>query len=232
MRSLLPLALAAIALALAACGNESDKTFDQDGFPFKFEYPHAFEEVNDVNFDSSLGASADQTAAIGIGDDDLILVQRFTLNRAIDRSELRAAKRQFDDLFRQIDPTVSAQASKVAGLPALTIDAVDVAVGRGRPEPLSSRSSTAIRSTCSTASRRRTTAPRSSRPATWRWKRSSLDGPPRPERRPSRAHRLSASMVPSPSGSASGGSSPPRSVPAISSSAFFSAGTKPDFMPK
>ena len=30
----------------------------------------------------------------------------------------------------------------------------------------------------------------------------------------------------------SGGSSPPRSVPAISSSDFGSAGTKPDFMPK
>jgi len=126
VRSLLPLALAAIALALAACGNESDKTFDQDGFPFKFTYPHAFEEVNDVNIDSSLGASADQTAAIAIGDNDLILVERFTLNRAIGRSELPAAKRQFDDLFRQIDPTVSSTVSEVAGLPALTIDQVDV----------------------------------------------------------------------------------------------------------
>ena len=44
----------------------------------------------------------------------------------VDRSNLGAAKRQFDNLFRQLDPTVSAQASEVAGLPALTIDAVDI----------------------------------------------------------------------------------------------------------
>ncbi len=42
----------------------------------------------------------------------------------------------------------------------------------------------------------------------------------------------SDSIVPSPSTSPSGGSSPPRSVPAISSSLLFSEGTKPDFMPK
>jgi hypothetical protein len=126
VRPLLPLTLSAIALALAACGDESDATFDQQGFPFAFEYPHAFEEVDDVNIDSNLGASADQTAAIAIGDDDLILVERFTLNRAIDRSDLGAAKRQFDDLFRQIDPTVSSRASEVAGLPALTIDQVEI----------------------------------------------------------------------------------------------------------
>lgn len=42
----------------------------------------------------------------------------------------------------------------------------------------------------------------------------------------------SASIEPSPSNSASGGSSPPRSVPAISSSPLASAGMKPDFMPK
>ena len=43
---------------------------------------------------------------------------------------------------------------------------------------------------------------------------------------------VSASMVPSPSTSFSGGSSPQRSVPAISSSPFGSAGMNPDFMPK
>jgi hypothetical protein len=42
----------------------------------------------------------------------------------------------------------------------------------------------------------------------------------------------SASTVPSPSGSASGGSSPPRGVPAISSSPLRSLGMKPDFIPK
>ena len=42
----------------------------------------------------------------------------------------------------------------------------------------------------------------------------------------------SDSTVPSPSGSESGGSSPPRAVPAISSSPFASAGMKPDFIPK
>ena len=126
MRSLLPPALAAIALALTACGDESDKTFDQQGFPLTFEYPHAFEEVSDVDVDTNLGAPADQSAAIAIGDNDLILVERFTLNRAVERSDLDAAKQQFEELFRQLDPTVSSRVSEVAGVPALTIDAVDI----------------------------------------------------------------------------------------------------------
>jgi hypothetical protein len=126
VRLLLSLALSAIALALAACGNESDATFAHEGFPFTFQYPHAFQEVDDLDVDSNLGAAPDQTAGIGIADDDLIVMQRFTLNVAIDRSNLSAAKPEFADLFREIDPTVSAQTSEVAGLPALSIDAVDV----------------------------------------------------------------------------------------------------------
>ena len=43
MRLLLSVALSAIALALVACGSESDGTFDHEGFPFTFEYPADFD---------------------------------------------------------------------------------------------------------------------------------------------------------------------------------------------
>ena len=126
MRVLLALALSAIALALVACGSESEGTFDHEGFPFTFEYPADFEPADDVDIDTNLGASADEVAAILLTDDDLIALQHFTLQQTINPSNLGAAKREFDRLFQQVDPNVDSQASKVAGIPALTIDQIDV----------------------------------------------------------------------------------------------------------
>jgi hypothetical protein len=126
VRLLLALALSAVALVLVACGSESEGTFEREGFPFTFQYPADFEQVEDVDIDTNLGASADEVAAILLTDDDLIALQRFTLRQAINPSNLGAVKQEFDRLFQQIDPTVDSQASEVAGLLALTIDQIDV----------------------------------------------------------------------------------------------------------
>lgn len=120
------LLLALGALSLASCGNESDGVFDVEGFPFTFEYPDDFEETGDVSFDQQLGASADESAVVGIDDENGIALQRFTLEIAIDESNLNLAKREIDQLIQQVAPDASSQPSQIAGLPALTADKVSI----------------------------------------------------------------------------------------------------------
>ena len=120
------MALALATVALASCGNESDGVFDVEGFPFTFEYPDEFEETEDLSFDQELGASADQSAAVGLDDEDGIFVQRFTTEIAIDASNLNLARREIDGLIRQVSPDASSEAAEVAGLPALTADEVTI----------------------------------------------------------------------------------------------------------
>ena len=127
MKAAVPALSALAALAVAACGGESDGTFDRDGFPFTFSYPEGFEETDDVDIAQPVGAQAVENVAIGIGDHDLIVVQRFNLQVEITRSNLPAAKREFDALLRQIDPQASAtRAGQVAGVPALTASGVSI----------------------------------------------------------------------------------------------------------
>lgn len=125
-----PLALLATAelcvFALASCGNESDGVFEHEGFPFTFEYPDDFEETDDVTVGEELGVAADESAAIGIEENDLIAVQSFTLQAEVDQSNLDLAKREVDGLVRQLDPDASTQPTEVAGLPALSAENVIV----------------------------------------------------------------------------------------------------------
>lgn len=124
-----PVLLAAAALAvvaLASCGDESDGVFEHEGFPFTFEYPEEFEETDEVTLGEELGGAADESAAIGIEENDLIAIQSFTLRVEVDQSNLDQAKREIDGLVRQLDPDVSTEPTDVAGLPALTADRVVV----------------------------------------------------------------------------------------------------------
>jgi hypothetical protein len=127
-RPVLVLVLGAV-LGLSACGGDdegSDGTFDRDEFPFTFEYPESFEESEDVTLDVSLGSQADATAAVGLDEDNAILVERFTLNRAVDESNLDVAKREIDALLKQVDPAATSEETEVAGLPALTFESLEI----------------------------------------------------------------------------------------------------------
>jgi hypothetical protein len=108
------------------CGEESDGTFDREGFPFTFDYPESFQETDEVSIDQSLGADADETAAVGLDDDNILLIQVFTLNLAIDESNLNRAKQEIDDLLQQVDPDASSKPGELAGLPTLTVHEIDV----------------------------------------------------------------------------------------------------------
>jgi len=127
LRSALAAPLLLSALALSACGGDDDGgTFDREEFPFTFDYPDGFEVTEDVTVDQALGAQADETAAVGLDDDNILLVQRFTLNLEIDESNLELAKREIDALAQQADPDAAAEETEVAGLPALELDGIEV----------------------------------------------------------------------------------------------------------
>ena len=125
MRPLLTLLVIPAAL-LIGCGDSGPQDFDQDGFPFTFEYPEDLEVSTDVSFDSDLGAAADDTVAVGIDDSNGIVVQRFTLQVAIDEGNLDRAQAEFDRLIGDVDPDASSETGETAGLPSLTYGAIQV----------------------------------------------------------------------------------------------------------
>jgi hypothetical protein len=125
--------MAAMVLALSAlalgCGDDeesADGTFDVDGFPFTFSYPADFEETEDPTVAQQLGGEANESAAVGLDDDNGILVQTFTLKASVDRSNLQDVKAEITALIEQADPDTSSRTDEVAGLPAVVVEDVDV----------------------------------------------------------------------------------------------------------
>ena len=118
--------LLVLGAAAFGCGEESEGVFDEEAFPFTFEYPSDFEESGDPTVGQQLGVDADETAAIGLDDDNGILVQTFTLQAEVDESNLDEAKQEIDALVRQVTPGVSSTTDTVAGLPALTVSELPI----------------------------------------------------------------------------------------------------------
>ena len=120
--------------AFAACGDDGDggdgnATFEREGFPFTFEYPDSFEHREDVTVGETLGGESDESddrVAVASDNDNMIVVERFTLNVEVDQSNLDQAKQEFDQLFQQVDPSAESQPGEIAGLPSLSLDAITV----------------------------------------------------------------------------------------------------------
>jgi hypothetical protein len=114
--------------AFAACGDDGNgnATFEREGFPFTFEYPDSFELREDVTVGETLGGESDDRVAVASDDDNMIVVERFTLNVEVDESNLDQAKQEVDQLFQQVDPSAESQPGEIAGLPSLSLDAIAV----------------------------------------------------------------------------------------------------------
>ena len=119
MRALV-LVLATAALALGACGGGGDGRFEADGFAITFEYPKDFEESEDVTISEQRGSKAQDSRAVGLDEDNGIIVQRYGLKRSINGNNLHLAKAEFDGLVRALSPDAAkGQTAEIAGLPAL-----------------------------------------------------------------------------------------------------------------
>ena len=115
------------AALLAGCGSDGsdDATarFDEAGFDITFEYPEDMNEADNVTIASGAGSSAKATAGVGFGKKntkDVIIVQRYDLNLAIDEDNLDTAKAELDPLVAQISPGArSGVIGKVRGFPSI-----------------------------------------------------------------------------------------------------------------
>jgi len=118
--------LLACVVSLAACGGDSDdsSTFEQDDYPFTFEYPADFESSDDVSIDTTLGGSLEDTIALGVDDSNGIILQRTTLGVEVTEENLDQAKSEFDGLVAQIEPGASGEAGETGGFPSLTYGAI------------------------------------------------------------------------------------------------------------
>ena len=113
-----------LALGAIGCGGgDGPQTFEEEGFPFTFEYPGDFDRAEDVEFEASLGGSSDEDIALTVDTHDGIILQRITLNRAVDESNLELAKRELDGLIGQTDPSApQGTTGETAGFPSLSYE--------------------------------------------------------------------------------------------------------------
>lgn len=114
-------------LGVSACGSEEDTSFQAKGFGITFEYPEGFEESDDVTINQQQGSQAEDSRAVGLDDDNGIIVQRYKLQESISEDNLDLAKAEFDALVAQLSPDAPrGETTEVGGLPALLYSRVPV----------------------------------------------------------------------------------------------------------
>jgi len=115
---------------VSACGGGKDSetetaTFSGSGFPFTFEYPGDWELTDDVTVDQSVGGAPDETIALGLDNDNAIVLQRFTLSLEVDEANLDRAKAEFDSLVQELDPeAIGAETGEIASYPSLDYESI------------------------------------------------------------------------------------------------------------
>ena len=121
-----------VAAALAGCGSGGDGSarFDESGFDITFEYPDEMNKADNVTIASGAGSSAKATAGVGYGkknSKDVIIVQRYDLNLAIDAKNLKRAKAELDPLVAQISPGAPAgDTGEIRGFPSIDYRGLEV----------------------------------------------------------------------------------------------------------
>jgi hypothetical protein len=82
--------------------------------------------AEDLTVAQTVGSEAADRVALASDDDNMIVVERSTLNVEVDESNLDQVKQEVDQLFQQVDPSAEAQPGEIAGLPSLSVDAIAV----------------------------------------------------------------------------------------------------------
>ncbi len=115
---LVTILVAGLAAVAPGCGGGGDKTFDESGFDFTFKYPADFEQATQVRTRAQAGGSAVERKAIGLDEDNLIIVTRFDLRVAVTESNLGRIKEELDGVVSQVAGTaLSGRRTQAGGLP-------------------------------------------------------------------------------------------------------------------
>jgi hypothetical protein len=109
------------ALAATACGGGDSggrRTFDDEAFAITFQYPASFEELEDVSIASTAGAASKETRALGLNEQNVILVDRYDLRIEVTQENLADVKPEVDQVVSQAaGQEVSGKEIEVGGLP-------------------------------------------------------------------------------------------------------------------
>lgn len=129
--ALLSAAALLAAVLLLGCGSsdsdsDDSSTFDDEAYPFTFEYPADWSESDDVTLDQQLGNSGEDTRAVGLDDTNGIILQTFQLATEVDDNNIDLAQKELDRLIAQIDSEATSTVGDTAGLPSVTFDSVAV----------------------------------------------------------------------------------------------------------
>ena len=116
------LLLIVTALAAAACGGGGDgggqETFDDEDYAITFKYPSSFEELEDVSIGSTAGAASKETRALGLNEQNVILVDRYDLRIEVTTENLADVKPEVDQVVSQAaGQELSGKEIEVGGLP-------------------------------------------------------------------------------------------------------------------
>jgi hypothetical protein len=140
------LLLAASALALTACGSSGDSTdssssdtatFQEDGYPFTFEYPGDWQALTDITLNNQLGSNRGANVkGVGLDDTNAIVLTTYTLNQEVTQDNLDQAKAELDKLLQQVDSTADGVVGDVGGYPSITYDSIPVTDPAGATDTL------------------------------------------------------------------------------------------------
>lgn len=112
------------------------KVFDEDDFGITFRYPGSLSEGDLTEVRESSGRAPEAQEALGLDDDNLILVSKYVNDGPASTADLEALLPEFDELLSNLGGhPVTGKITEVGGFPSIRYD--DVVVGG--PEALSSR---------------------------------------------------------------------------------------------
>ncbi len=104
-------------------GKDSDEpnTFDDDAYPFTFEYSGGLERDRRRHLDQQLGNPARTPGPSG-STKPTASSCIFQLAIEVDVDDIDAAQKELDGLIAQVDPTPPGTVGDMAGLPSVTFD--------------------------------------------------------------------------------------------------------------
>lgn len=117
--------------SLTACGDDSSSsdtaTFEEDGYPFTFEYPGDWGDASDISLNNEVGSgNASNLKGVGPADDNGIFLATYTTSEPITDKNIDQAKAVLDRILGQSAPSARGTVGDIGGYPSVSFEAVPV----------------------------------------------------------------------------------------------------------